>query len=347
MCKYTECTKNRQGIINCFKIPERDNHKYDNIEAAVCSALRLSFVDINFRTMERDKTNYPSNIDTSITEFLLDKLKEANFISFFTDYFSFKYEFIPRIDSLTEINFDKWHNEACKKFLGVLEHYYSNAAYGKAQKIVNMMFKHLYCMKFGGDNQVLDEDYFKHCHLTLDSFTLEWFYREVVDKWYNKLSPSERGIQIHKGKMVSWSYLDCCEINVNSKRKDRVKGYIENETNRFSTDIKYYHYSFIQDIIREYFEKNKEGITNSDTPFKSEFIIWPEIQLHITAEALFGQSIGQEEMLSEFIANQDLPESTDIKQAQREFKKIPLKSKIDMLKKKIDIILKYCNTSSN
>jgi hypothetical protein len=43
-----------------------------------------------------------------------------------------------------------------------------------------MMFKHLYCLN--GAEEYDKQGYFKYCHLTLDSFTLEWFHRNVVKK---------------------------------------------------------------------------------------------------------------------------------------------------------------------
>lgn len=51
--------------------------------------------------------------------------------------------------------------------------------YGKAQKIVNMTFKYLYCCnKCDKDKQA----YFKYCHMPLDSYILEWYCREIGKK---------------------------------------------------------------------------------------------------------------------------------------------------------------------
>lgn len=90
--------------------------------------------------------------------------------------------FVPR-DQITEKDFDKWHHEACETVLDILNKYYSNdkegtvpVQYGKAQKIVNMTMKGLYCLP--GSEQY--EEHFTYCHIALDSFTLEWFKRNVI-----------------------------------------------------------------------------------------------------------------------------------------------------------------------
>ena len=83
---------------------------------------------------------------------------------------------------------DKWHKECCDKILDCFNEYYDNGvAYGKAQKIVNMTMKGIYCLD-GAENY---EDWFKHCHMALDSIILEWFKRDVVS-FYNKKNKSDK-----------------------------------------------------------------------------------------------------------------------------------------------------------
>lgn len=67
-----------------------------------------------------------------------------------------------------------WKN-MCDSFLSeynrkLLEAGLAMQKFGKAQKIINMTFKYLYCM--------LPEkrDFFTYCHMPLDSYTLEWYY---------------------------------------------------------------------------------------------------------------------------------------------------------------------------
>lgn len=84
-------------------------------------------------------------------------------------------------------NFDILHESWCEKFLNDLQDsQYEQATYGQAQKVVNMAFKYLYCCE-GAEKY---KDKFANCHMALDSFTLNWYIREVlkvdkniVDKW--------------------------------------------------------------------------------------------------------------------------------------------------------------------
>ena len=219
-------TPDRKEIIDQFPIEDRDNHIYKSIDEAVEDALRRAFKDINFRTMTATQANksiksvleqFNGKIkinkfdigivtdpienaaiaelinrlnsglvkydDCKITEYLIVCLINNNFVKRFVDYFNCNaYK--------SEADFDEWHHDTAKLFLGVLNKYYDKAHYGKAQKIINMMFKHLYCMKFGKKDvwKVLCEEYFEHCHMPLDSFTLDWLNRKdgiAVCEWSN------------------------------------------------------------------------------------------------------------------------------------------------------------------
>ena len=342
MCKLIKLKDDRKNVVSQFEgaIKDRDGRPYANIEEAVEDALRRSFRDINFRTLHEKSTDYPElGEGDNITTFLIEKLREAGFIKKFVAYFS-----------KIEEDFDKWHHEACEIFLNVLKKYYCDAKYGKAQKIVNMMFKHLYCMNFGGSKDnllVLDEDYFLNCHLTLDSFTLEWFYREVVGKWYNKKDVKDRGDQIHKGNFDSWSNLEYSTTKNDYTRYTEVKYSCKNEDNcrLIKSGNKYfYHYMFFVTIIREFFETEQKSTDEQKryvgkTPFLAEFYIWPDIQLHLTAEALFGQSIGQEEALEE-LEKETGAKFNDFNAAQKYYKNLDRTTKGKILKKKIECIEK-------
>lgn len=111
----------------------------------------------------------------------------------------------------TAEDFDTWHKERfCEKFIVELRDNGYIASYGQAQKVVNMAFKYLYCCE-GAEKY---KDKFANCHMALDSFTLNWYIREVlkvdkniVDKWsklddvaYKKI---QTDIRNHlKGKIV-------------------------------------------------------------------------------------------------------------------------------------------------
>lgn len=77
------------------------------------------------------------------------------------------------LENSSNNDFDSKHAELCgiwcKKFEGI-----DHGSYGKAQKIVNMTFKYMYCYyhknKYSKDKMKL----FKDCHFTIDSLTLRW-----------------------------------------------------------------------------------------------------------------------------------------------------------------------------
>ena len=111
----------------------------------------------------------------------------------------------------TEDVFDKKHNEMCDEFLKCFNQYLADQGlakqqYGKAQKIINMTFKYLYCFIDSEEKA----DYFQFCHMPLDSYILGWCAR----------------INIKGAGDCSWSSLDygkykkfCTEIrrHINSE----------------------------------------------------------------------------------------------------------------------------------
>ena len=82
----------------------------------------------------------------------------------------------------TKEDFNLKHKKMCECWTDQFKN--SLGTYGKAQKIVNMTFKYLFCSDY------IDKDYFDYCHMPLDSYTLEWFRRKTeneikFDKWSN------------------------------------------------------------------------------------------------------------------------------------------------------------------
>lgn len=84
----------------------------------------------------------------------------------------------------TRINeqfFDEEHKKICNAWCNAFKEkdgtLNKHGNYGKAQKIVNMAFKYLYCYysdKSDKNEIESKKEYFEHCHFTLDSFTLKW-----------------------------------------------------------------------------------------------------------------------------------------------------------------------------
>lgn len=197
---------NYESIRSTFVMDDRDEHTFNPKDAnfvddALAYALRRSFRDFNFRTLTAIKSDttieFVSEFDKWVakqreakkiakskgektdiaegrTDYLMEKLKNAKFYQRFVDYFC------SGCAPKNQKEFNEWHHNTCQLFLKSLEKDYENLCYGKAQKIVNMMFKHLYCLN--GAEKYDKQGYFKYCHLTLDSFTLEWFHRNVVKK---------------------------------------------------------------------------------------------------------------------------------------------------------------------
>ena len=81
--------------------------------------------------------------------------------------------------------YDNWHHQMCDLFISEItkSKIRSEVKYGKAQKIVNMSMKTVYCLN--GADQKAKEGYFKFCHMPLDSITLNWFRDYVAEDWFN------------------------------------------------------------------------------------------------------------------------------------------------------------------
>ena len=234
------------------------------LQELVQYALKMAFKDFNFRTLhkvriEEDKDT--SVLDEKLRELKKEKGEEVTVTAYLMEHLGKKFEsrFVKYFqgESLSKEEFDRWHHETCQLFLDNLDgtgeyeglcKIYRNLNYGKAQKIVNMMFKHLYCFQSEENWKTRWEPYFRHCHVTLDNFTLEWFRRQVP--------PNQR--------IDSWSNL--VYLKTPMDKND---------------------YLFYQTNIRKFFDEQKgtSSIYRDVTPFQAEFYIWPEIQLHLAAEA--------------------------------------------------------------
>jgi hypothetical protein len=77
----------------------------------------------------------------------------------------------------TKESFDDEHKKMCSAWCKEFEkngELTEHGNYGKAQKIVNMALKYLYCYYSVKKWDKSNSDRFKFCHFTLDSFTLRW-----------------------------------------------------------------------------------------------------------------------------------------------------------------------------
>lgn len=112
--------------------------------------------------------------------------------------------------------FEMWHNtlceKICEKFSSIPE---IELKYGKAQKIVNITFKHLYCFSDSIDKS----EYFKYCHIPIDNNVLDWLTKKA-----NISKPS-----------VSWSNID---YNTYIKYEHSVFSWLKSEKNKEYVDDK-------------------------------------------------------------------------------------------------------------
>lgn len=226
-------------------------------------AIRLAYNDAK-RTM--------SNIDQKDRDYALAKIETA-----LHEYYN------PANSAPTSENeFDGKHKELCEKWC--IEFPDSEiGTYGKAQKIINMSFKYLFCCKDADKYKA----YFTFCHMPLDSFTLEWFKRDVnIREWFENEEKDKTKPRIISEKMASWSALEYDEEE--DLLKDAVGYYLKDGKKKF------YSYRFYLENIRKHIDKNKYQKDSGDvlSPLELEFIVWPEIQKHIAAEAfLFGLEV--------------------------------------------------------
>lgn len=203
-------------------------------------SIRRAFRDLTVRTMtKRDDA----------TTYCLDDLAEKcdELLTQIENWFGEK----PSQDK-----FDEWHKKTCKWVVSFLEKYYigKDCTIGKAQKVVNMSFKNLYALCCTKGIEESYKDYFKFCHLPLDSFILEWFYRQCKNS----------GEKITKGKICSWSAID-------EYGDENVNEYTAPDNKIFYT------YYYFQKLFRKWF-----AVTL--TPLQAEFMIWPTIQKELAAE---------------------------------------------------------------
>ena len=149
--------KNRMGIT-------KDTISVKNHEDILEYAVNKAYIDMQPRTIKGHKI--------SLTEPLREKLADR-FCKYFKD---------PAPS--TESDFDKIHSDFCDFFLTELNKIFASTPqeFGKAQKVINMAFKYLYCF----DDATLYLPHFEYCHMPIDSYTLNWCFDNCAKKFYKK-----------------------------------------------------------------------------------------------------------------------------------------------------------------
>lgn len=148
-------------------------------------------------------------------------------------------------------DFDAWHKKICETFCEKVKEESSKDIFaGKAQKILNMTLKYVFCFKDASEKL----EKFKYCHMVLDRYTLELWFLRKVKPWYNNKKEKEEtnGISIKNKNIDKWSNLKY------EPTKDK-------KTDKLS-------YITIQKIIGKYLKDKNIGLT----PFEMEFYVWQE-----------------------------------------------------------------------
>lgn len=234
----------------------KEGENYKELDDAINVSIEKAYKDIMVRTLNVKESRKSTDI--------IENLKESNFKSHIKAYFD--KGFFPE----GCITFDDFHNTLCKSAIELLVKKYNNVKYGKAQKLVNMTFKYLYCTKYVEENN--KKDLFKCCHIALDSIILEWLYKYVYDIYEidNNQQLCKNNSNKHKltrDNTPSWSNLTY------SIDKNLIE------------DGKYTYNFYIQ-IIKQYFKDTIAPYKNI-TPFEAEFIIWREMQMELASEAFY------------------------------------------------------------
>ena len=146
------------GKERTFSVYDENNRKVIlsiNDQEGRREAIHRAIKDLMARTLKRKEENKGKDFNKAIEDALLPNI----------------YEWLndSRKD-FSEKAFDEWHAKTCDKVLKVLQDYYTNnneteVEYGKAQKIVNMTMKGLYCLKDADQK----DRYFEHCHTATTS----------------------------------------------------------------------------------------------------------------------------------------------------------------------------------
>lgn len=114
--------------------------------------------------------------------------------------------------------FDAFHMELCDKLIEHFNPIVTNImTYGKAQKLINITFKHLFCT-----GEAMDKlGYFRYCHTPIDNTVLNWCAEKI-------------GMKVQRS---GWSTINNYEVYLNIQKG--IRNYLNSTANteyRFSDD---------------------------------------------------------------------------------------------------------------
>ena len=244
--------------------------------------------------------------------------------------------------------YDRWHHDMCALFISCIKDagLRNTVSYGKAQKIVNMTMKNVYCLE--GAEAKDKENYFDFCHMALDSIVLNWFCTYVAQRWFNiRKTRNEKILISREGSLLpKWSSLEFMPESL----QITADAYKTNVQKRCYQG--HYHYYFFVKMISAYF-KDANQPYGSLTPFKAEFYIWQETQMEAAAEALYGLDIEREQTIQKAKekeewkgewATQNMENKTSdiqFKWCKKKFKELSVDDKVAFLSDRVAQLCKY------
>lgn len=293
---WKDATKKRKETISFLYVGKVS-------EEAIKVCIELAAKDLMLRTLKANDKNSKANLLADLTSD-----KDGSLFKCIKTYCDFLIDYSEKYCHLSDLfteEFDRWHNDACISALMSLNQYYKvpkgkSVRYGKAQKIVNMTFKYLFCLfysdsvdgKLNREEQHKYHVLFRRCHMPLDSFIIEWIYRET-----RKI----KDLSFIKDNCPSWSNLNYEEDESLTLKNIKAGGkkYIHSYKNILG----------IIDIILK--ENYYEGYSH----LEAELFIWQEMQLHLSTEAfIFALRSSYEELDNkekEKIKYSDIASKTD------------------------------------
>lgn len=172
-----------------------------------------------------------------------------------------------------QTDFDDWHHKTCEDYCKDMNSkgFAFIMTYGRAQKVLNMTFKYLYCtVPYKADVVKI----IPFLHMTLDGYTLRW-YKEIVVKYINA-NLQKGGAKLKVGDVSDWSKMNEIGKHQYIEIQNRIRNYLHSTSN--------YQYTINTSIIDESIEEptqngNKIKVIvpfdpQRKNPFFAEFIIW-------------------------------------------------------------------------
>lgn len=98
------------------------------------------------------------------------------------------------------------------------DEYSANGTFGFWQKLVNMLFKNLYCFKLCGYDIDFDKSFFESCHCPIDSISATWIFREYPNDdeeiLHIALSIATSGAKLISGRKITWNNMSNDEYKI-------------------------------------------------------------------------------------------------------------------------------------